>query len=60
MVRLGESRIDLLLHWRGGDHTRLAVPRNRTGQHRFRTDAETSDLVRALARQLPDGGSPRC
>ena len=56
VVELGEGRIDLLLHWRGGDHTRLAVPRNRTGQHRFRTDAETGDLVRALARQLPDGG----
>ena len=56
VVTLGEGRIDLLLHWRGGDHTRLAVPRNRTGQHRFRTDAETGELVRALARQLPDGG----
>ncbi|MCY3624103.1 MAG: hypothetical protein OXH68_20625 [Gammaproteobacteria bacterium] len=28
---LAEGRIDLLLHWRGGDHTRLAVPRSRTG-----------------------------
>ena len=28
---LAEDRIELLLHWRGGDHTRLTVARNRTG-----------------------------
>ena len=49
------SRVDLLLHWRGGDHTRLSVPRNRSGQHRWAASAEVVDLVRGLARQLPDG-----
>jgi len=56
VATLADDRIDLLLHWRGGDHTRLAVPRNRTGQHRWRTSAEAGDLIRGLARQLPDGG----
>ena len=55
VVTLADGRIDLLLHWRGGDHTRLSVPRNRTGQHRWATSAEVVDLVRGLARQLPDG-----
>jgi DNA invertase Pin-like site-specific DNA recombinase len=44
----------LIIHWQGGDHTRLAVKRNRAGQTRWTTDAEVVDLVRALARQMPD------
>ena len=48
------GRIELLLHWRGGDHTRLSVARNRTGQHRWSTSAEVVDLIRGLARQQPD------
>ena len=56
VVTLGEDRIELLLHWHGGDHTRLSVRRNRTGQHRWSTAEEVGDLIRALARQLSDGG----
>ncbi len=52
---MAEERIELLLHWRGGDHTRLSVPRNRTGEHRYSSDAEVQDLIRALARQQQDG-----
>jgi len=48
--------IDLVVHWQGGDHTRLTVPKNRTGGHRWTTEAETGDLIRALARQQPDAG----
>jgi hypothetical protein len=55
VVTLTEERIELLLHWRGGDHTRLSVLRNRTGQHRYSSDAEVQDLIRALARQQVDG-----
>jgi len=55
VVTVVEDRIELLLHWRGGDHTRLAVAKNRTGRHRWSTDAEIQDLIRALARQQPDG-----
>ena len=55
VVTLAEGRIELLLHWRGGDHTRLSVRRNRTGQHRWSTDAEVGVLIRTLARQQADG-----
>jgi excisionase family DNA binding protein len=55
VATLAEERIELLIHWRGGDHTRLAVPRNRTGQHRWSSDADVRDLIRALARQQVDG-----
>jgi excisionase family DNA binding protein len=56
VVKLAEDTIQLVIHWQGGDHTRLAVPRNRTGRHRWSTAAETGDLIRALARQQPDSG----
>ena len=56
VVTLADGRIDLLLHWRGGDHTRLSVTRNRTGQQRWAASAEVVDLVRGMARQLTDGG----
>ena len=46
--------IHLLLHWKGGDHTELVVRRRRTGEHRWSTDAGTGDLIRDLARYLPD------
>ena len=46
--------IHLLLHWKGGDHSHLVVPRNRTGEHRWTTDAQTGALIRDLARMLPD------
>ncbi len=54
IVKLVDDTIQLTIHWQGGDHTRLAVPKNRTGKHRWSTDADTGDLIRALARQQPD------
>ena len=44
----------LRLHWQGGDHTELTVRKNRSGSHRWTTDAETGALVRDLARLMPD------
>lgn len=46
--------LELLIHWKGGRHTTLRVPRNRTGEHRRCTAREVVDVVRDLARQLPD------
>lgn len=54
VAKLEGDGIELLIHWLGGDHTRLSVAKNRTGQHRWRSDAEIDDLIRALARQQPD------
>jgi hypothetical protein len=49
----GDS-IQLLLHWHGGEHTQLQLPKTRTGHHRYVIAADTIDLVRALARVQPD------
>ena len=55
VVTLTEDRIDLLIHWHGGDHTRLAAPRNRSGRHRWSSEEDVCDMIRALARQQGDG-----
>lgn len=55
IVRLDGDKLDMKLHWQGGDHTELVVKKPRKGKHRYTTDADTIDLIRALARLLPDG-----
>jgi len=55
VARVAEARIELIIHWQGGDHTELSVVKNRTGQHRWTTDVEVQALITQLARQLPDG-----
>lgn len=47
-------RVELRLHWKGGVHTRLDVPRNRRGRHRRVTDPDSVDLVRELAKVCAD------
>ena len=54
VVTVQEGRIRLLLHWQGGDHTELMVRKNRPGAHRWSADADTVEVVRQLARVLPD------
>ena len=54
VVTAEAGRLHLVLHWQGGDHTRLEVLKNRSGQNRFKTDVATEQLVRELARLLPD------
>jgi DNA invertase Pin-like site-specific DNA recombinase len=49
----GET-IRLVLHWQGGDHTQMAFQKIRTGRHRYSTDSDIVDIVRALARIEPD------
>lgn len=48
------DQIHLLLHWQGGDHTRLTVRKNRRGQTRWTVEPETVALIRACARMMPD------
>ena len=54
VVDVVDNTLDLVVHWQGGDHTRLSVRKNGIGRTRRTTDAEVVDLVRALARQMPD------
>ena len=54
VVRVENEGLDLVIRWAGEDHTALRVRRNRTGQHRWSVDADVVELVRAMARQMPD------
>ena len=55
VVTRDDSKIRLLLHWQGGDHTELQYEKPRKGQHRFVTDNKTIEIMEKLARVLPDG-----
>jgi excisionase family DNA binding protein len=54
IVYVREDILDLVIHWLGGDHTALQVKKNHAGQHRWSTAVDVVDLVRVLARQMPD------
>src|SRR5262249_31061432 len=53
------EQIELTIHWKGGRHTPLVIPHNRTGQHRRSTDRAVVDVVRDLARAQSDGDIAR-
>ncbi len=48
------SRVRLLMHWEGGDHSELEVRKNRSGEHRWKTDVGVEEIIRELARVMPD------
>lgn len=54
VATVNDNIVTLILHWQGGSHTALRVRKNRVGEHRMAADAETEDLIRALARIMPD------
>jgi DNA invertase Pin-like site-specific DNA recombinase len=53
-VDTAASEIVLVIHWKGGLHTEVRVPRRRRGQNTTHTAKETVEAVRALARICPD------
>jgi hypothetical protein len=53
-INHASSRIELVIHWVGGVHTSLEVPKNRTGRNKNAATQETVDLVRELALGWPD------
>jgi excisionase family DNA binding protein len=54
MVDVADDKLALVIHWQGGDHTEMTVKKNKVGQTRWMVEADVVDLVRVLARQLPD------
>lgn len=49
-----KAMVHLVVRWAGGVHTRLQVRKNRTGEHRYRTDRQVVDIVRELAKIASD------
>jgi excisionase family DNA binding protein len=54
VVYVEESRLRVLIHWQGGEHSELSLRKRRPGQHRWTTSIETVDLIRQLARRMSD------
>jgi DNA invertase Pin-like site-specific DNA recombinase len=54
VVRPESDNLEVAVHWQGGDHTVIRVPRPRPGQRRAVTSDETATIIAALARRLPD------
>lgn len=53
-VDVQASEVLLVMHWKGGAHTELRVPRRRSGQTRRRVPVDVVEAVRKLARLCPD------
>jgi hypothetical protein len=56
MVRINDAsaKIELVIHWAGGAHTRLLVSKNRYGQNKNAASEQTVEMVRELARGWSD------
>jgi hypothetical protein len=54
VVRIEGGVIEMVLHWKGGDHTALQVKMNTVGKHRWTVPEDTLALARELARLMPD------
>ena len=54
IVDIVQDSLSLVIHWQGGDHTRMTVKKNKIGHTRWAVDADVVELVRVLARQMPD------
>lgn len=50
----GAERLQVQVHWKGGEQTGMEVLRGKTGLHRYVTDPELVELVRTLAREFSD------
>jgi DNA invertase Pin-like site-specific DNA recombinase len=48
------GEVILVIHWKGGVHTELRLPRRRRGQNSTQTSKDIVDAVRTLARICPD------
>ena len=54
IARVDDNEVHLVLHWQGDDHSELKVQKARSGEHRWILDATTTDIIRELARLMPD------
>ena len=54
VVYVEKSRLRVLIHWQGGQHSELSLRKRARGEHRWTTSVETVDLIRQLARRMSD------
>jgi DNA invertase Pin-like site-specific DNA recombinase len=54
VVRKEGGFTEMVLHWRGGDHTPMKFKANEVGKNRWTIPEDTLSLIRELSRQMPD------
>ena len=54
VVYVDKTKLRVLIHWQGGQHSELSLRKRRAGEHRWTTSVETADLIRQLARRMTD------
>ena len=54
VVYVEKSRLQVMIHWQGGQHSELSLRKRHVGEHRWTTSVETVDLIRQLARRMSD------
>ncbi len=54
VVYLKEQKIQLIIHWKGGNHTELEIVKNKSNESPLRTNVETREIITELARIMPD------
>jgi hypothetical protein len=54
VVRKEGGFTEMVLHWRGGDHTLMKFKANEVGKNRWTIPEETLSLIRELSRQMSD------
>jgi hypothetical protein len=52
-VDIERSELVLVVHWHGGRHTELRVPKRRIGQHGRCASPEVEDIIRRMAERWP-------
>jgi hypothetical protein len=53
-IEAAAGEVILVIHWKGGAHTELRLPRRRRGQNSTQTSKDVIEAVRRLARICPD------
>jgi len=54
VVDVVADKMELIIHWHGGDHTHLSVRKNKFGQNRWESGVNVVEFVRVLARHMSD------
>jgi len=54
VVYVEKKVLRVLIHWQGGQHTELSLRKRKTGEHRWKTEESTLDLIGQLARLMSD------
>ena len=54
VVTVEATMLRVLIHWHGGQHSALDLRKRKVGEHRWKTNETTLDLITQLARQMSD------